>query len=165
LIFLASVMWIPLCIIAIFLSAAARREPRFYSTEDGISRSLGLWIASMFILDLAVFTVGVTVGYNPSFYPCMMLLLIQWAYIQSAIVAYTKLKTEGDQFDDTNARNRLRGAPLGTITLSTFLLAISLEIISLDETLPLLLVFFGTAIFFSGLDFLFLRFLEFKQSQ
>ena len=68
-----------------------------------------------------------------------MLLSIQWSHILSAIATYVKLKTEGDQFDETKARRNLRAASVGASSLNTVVLAYSLGV-PFDETGLLLAV-------------------------
>lgn len=153
--FLALLIWIILSIVAIFLSSAARRDPHFYSAEGVISRPLTLWIASMLVLDAAVVLVGITVGYNPSYLSCIMLLSIQWSHILLAIGSYVKFKTKGDQFDEAKERKHLRAASLGASSLNTMLLVYSLGIAP-DET-AFLLTFIAIASFMTLVDHFFMR--------
>ena len=144
-IFLASFVWITLCIIAIFLSAIVRSKLRFYFTEGTESKPLGLWFTSMLILDLAVFLVGIMVGYNPVYLACVMLLFIQWSYIVTAIDIHREFKSGLGQFDD-KGMDWLRMAPIGPSSLNTVLLAVSLGIISFDTILLFVMSFFGIGI-------------------
>lgn len=163
-VFFVSFVCITLCIIAIFLSAAAHDKPYSYFSEGTISKPLKLSFISMLVLDIAVFLFGTIVGYKPVSASCGMFVLIQWLYIMPAIFVYKKFKTEGDQFDEVTMRRKLRGSAIGSSSINTMMMAFSLGIISFQVTFPVLvLVLCGTAIFFGGLEFLFLRFLEFRQ--
>jgi hypothetical protein len=119
----------------------------------------------MLVLDLAVFLVGIMVGYQPIYLACGVLMGIQWLYIVTAINIHRDFKSVRGQSDEIKMGEWLHTAPLGSSALNTMLLAVSLGIISFDTTLLLVTSFFGIGIFLSILDSLFLQFLESRQSK
>jgi hypothetical protein len=126
--FVASISWTILCIIAVLLSVIAYQEPHFYLTNRILSKAFLFWIASMIVLDIGVILIGVIVGYNPPSIACAMLLLIQGIYFLSGVSFYIKSKVEGNNFNAISAKKRIRFVAHQAVALATFMLGISFGI-------------------------------------
>ena len=146
-------VWISLCILAFFLSATACFKYPLFITDGIKSKSLLLWISSLFIFDVGSLLIGIMMNYDLLYF-FLMFLLIQMSYVISILAAYVQLKIHSNQTGKTTANKYLRSASLWASSMSSIPLLIYL---GLPSNLKLLLFAFIMAGLFWIVDYLFQR--------